>query len=345
MKDPNFLSPGSGSMEQSDFMIEQMAGQRLMLGFDGTTLNPELKFIIREIRAGGIILFKPNIESPGQLEKLCSDAQACAADAGQPPLFIAVDQEGGVVARLKHPFTEFAGNPHIHTKAEARHFAEITADELSEAGINMNMAPVMDIAPEGVDSIMKDRVFKGDAATVSELGTCVIKTMQDKKIMAVAKHFPGIGRTIKDSHFFLPKLNADLNTLRSTDMKPFEAARDADVTGIMLSHIFYPQLDDTWQASLSPYIAGDLLRGELGYEGLVLTDDLDMKAINHDMKTCVRQIMESRIDLVLICHKGPNIRIAWEEMMRLLASDSQLFALGKESNDRILGYKKRYLPT
>jgi beta-N-acetylhexosaminidase len=161
--------------------------------------------------------------------------------------------------------------------------------------------------------------------------------------MAVAKHFPGIGRTIKDSHFFLPRLEIDLDTLRSSDMKPFEAARDTDVSGIMLSHIFYPQLDDTWQASLSPYIAGELLRNQLGYEGLVLTDDLDMKAIKHDMKTCIRQVMAARIDLALICHAGPNIRIAWEEICHLLERDSQFFTLGKESMDRILGTKKKYL--
>jgi len=326
-----------------DPVIKRMAGQRLMLGFDGTSLNPELEFLIRELKAGGIILFKPNIESPDQLTRLCSDAQACAADAGQPPLFIAVDQEGGVVARLKHPFTEFAGNLHIHTTADAEQFAKKTAHELSKAGINMNMAPVMDVAPVGVDSIMKDRVFKGDADAVSKLGTCVIKTLQDKKIMAVAKHFPGIGRTIKDSHFFLPRLDIDLDTLRSTDMKPFEAARDTDVSGIMLSHIFYPQLDDTWPASLSLYIAGELLREQLGYGGLVLTDDLDMKAIQHDMKTCIRQVMAARIDLALICHKGPNIKIAWEEICHLLENNPQLFALGKASMDRILGVKIKYL--
>ena len=328
-----------------DPVIEQMAGQRLMLGFDGTTLNSELESIIREIKAGGIILFKPNIESPEQLMRLCSDAQACAKKAGQPPLFIAVDQEGGVVARLKHPYTEFAGNPHILTMADAQQFAQITAQELSSAGVNMNMAPVMDVAPEGVDSIMRERVFPGDAGNVSKLGSTVIKTLQNHKIMAVAKHFPGIGRTIKDSHFFLPRLNVDLDTLRATDIKPFEAARDVGVTGIMLSHISYPQLDDTWQASLSPYIAGDLLRDQLGYEGLVLTDDLDMKAINHDMKTCVRQVMASRIDIVLICHKGPNLQIAREEMVHLLASNPQLLELGKASMERILRAKKLYLDT
>jgi len=334
---------GKNTRFKSGFTIEQMAGQRLMLGFEGTTLNPDLKFLIREIKAGGIILFKTNIESPDQLARLCGDAQAYARETGLAPLFIAVDQEGGQVARLKPPFTQFEGNPHINSVTEAEAFARITARELAGVGINMNLAPVLDVVPEGVDSIMKDRVFKGDAHRVSELGTRVIKTLQDRRIMAVAKHFPGIGRTVKDSHFFLPVLDADLSLLKAIDIKPFEAARDANVAGIMLSHIFYPQLDDRWQASLSPYIAGELLRKDLGYEGLVLTDDLDMKAIGHDMKTCVRQILTSGIDLALICHKGPGIQEAWQEMVHLLASDKALFELGNLSLERILRYKQHYL--
>jgi beta-N-acetylhexosaminidase len=326
-----------------NFTIEKMAGQRLMLGFEGTTLNQELKLIIQQIKPGGIILFSYNIESPEQLARLCADAQSHAADCDLPPLFIAIDQEGGVVARLKHPFTQFKGNPHIQSRADAENFARITSKELFRAGVNMNLAPVMDVVPDGVDSIMKERVFTGDARIVSDLGSIMIKTLQDQKIMAVAKHFPGIGRTIKDSHFSLPILDIDLDTLKATDMKPFEAARDADVAGIMLSHISYPRLDDKWQASLSPFIVQELLRGKLGYDGLVLTDDLDMKAIGHDMKTCVGQVLACGIDLALICHKGPNIDIAWKEMIRLFGSNERLFAFGKDSLDRILRFKKKFL--
>jgi len=290
--------------------IEDMAGQRLMLGFDGQTLNSRLKYLIRDIRAGGIILFKPNIDSPEQLRTLCADAKQYALDCGLPDLFIAVDQEGGVVARLRHPFTEFPGNPHVRTRSQADEFARVTADELLEMGINMNMAPVLDVAPKGVDSIMKERVFSGDDTLVTELGIAMIRGFQEKNIMAVAKHFPGIGRTVKDSHFFLPVLDADLATLRQSDIKPFEVAMDAGVSGVMLSHISYPRLDNTWQASLSPVIARDLLRRDLGYEGLVMTDDLDMKAITHDMETCIHQIMISEIDLALVCHSGPNVQKA-----------------------------------
>ena len=320
-----------------------MAGQRLMLGFDGIEINADLKYIIRDIKAGGIILFKRNIENPEQVTVLCKSCQDYAASCGIPPLFIAVDQEGGTVARLREPFTLFKGNPYIETLEDAADFGAITADELKQVGINMNFAPVLDVVPPGVDSIMKDRVFKGDAKTVSTLGIEVIHTLQAKGVMAVAKHFPGIGRTLKDSHFHLPVLDCDLETLKQTDLVPFADAKNEGVSGIMLSHILYPKLDSQWQASLSPLIAEDLLRRQMGYDGLVMTDDLDMKAIENDMGTCIRQIMRSGIDMALICHKGPGIDMAWQEITNRLNADEDLYLKGEKSVERILRYKKKYV--
>ncbi len=322
---------------------KMMAGQRLMLGFDGVTFNEELKYIIKGINACGIILFARNIESPEQVSSLCSDCQAYAETCGLPPLFISIDQEGGVVARLKEPFTLFRGNPFIESVKDARTFAAITAHELTQVGINMNFAPVLDIVPKGVDSIMKDRVFKGDAKKISRLGIEIILTLQKKSIMAVAKHFPGIGRTIKDSHLHLPVLDIDLASLWQSDLVPFVEAKKQNVAGIMLSHILYPKLDKKWQASLSPFIARDLLRNQMGYDGLVMTDDLDMKAIKTDIKICIQQILTSEIDMALICHKGPNIEKAFHEIMQLLNGDENLYLKGKKSVERILRYKKKYL--
>jgi len=331
-------------MTQFNFQsIPDLAGQRLMLGFDGQTLNAELKHLIKECRTGGIILFRPNIDSADQLRRLCMDARKYALDQGLPDLFVAVDQEGGQVARLRKPFTEFPGNPYMKTLEDAREFARITASELSDMGINMNMAPVMDVAPPDVDSIMKDRVFTGDADRVSQLGTTVIQGLQEGGIMAVAKHFPGIGRTVKDSHFFLPELDAELSDLKQTDLVPFEAAKKAQVSGIMLSHILYPKLDSHWQASLSKRIAYDLLRADMGYQGLVMTDDLDMKAINHDMDTCMHRIMAAQIDMALVCHAGPNIAEARDAVMRYLEKDRELFESGRTCVKRILAAKERFL--
>lgn len=326
-----------------EFIVEEMAGQRLMLGFDGQTLNPELKALIRDLKAGGIILFRPNIETPDQLKQLCRDARNFALDCGLPDLFIAVDQEGGEVARLRKPFTEFPGNPHIRTPEEAERFVRAAAGELNDMGINMNMAPVMDVIPPGVDSIMKNRAFPGDETLVARLGTIVIRGFQDRGVMAVAKHFPGIGRTVKDSHFFLPVLDADEETLWRTDIRPFQAAVSAGVSGMMLSHISYPRLDNTWQASLSPAIARDLLRKDLGYQGLTMTDDLDMKAVSLDIEVCIRQILAAEIDLALICHSGPNIRRARDELVRLMGADEAMHELGRASMERILSAKKRFL--
>ncbi|WP_300463531.1 beta-N-acetylhexosaminidase [Desulfobacula sp.] len=322
---------------------KEMAGQRLMLGFNGIELNQELKHVIGDIKAGGIILFKRNIVSPQQVTSLCNDCQDYAGSCGLPPLFIATDQEGGTVARLTEPFTVFKGNPFIESVRDAENFAAITAQELNQVGINMNFAPVLDVAPEGGSSIMTDRAFKGTANRVSLLGRQVIHTLQGKNIMAVAKHFPGIGRTVKDSHYHLPVLDIDLETLKRSDLVPFRDAINEGVSGIMMSHILYPLLDHQWPASLSPLIARDLLRNQMGYDGLVMTDDLDMKAIVHDMTTCIRQILTSGIDMALICHKGPDIDVAYHEIIRLLTEDESLFLMGKISVERILRYKKKFL--
>ena len=329
-------------MDQYQFTANGMAGQRFMFGFDGTVLNNELKFLIRELKTSGIILFKQNIKTPGQVKKLCKSAQDYAAECGIPPLFIAVDQEGGTVARLRDGFTVFPGNPSITDLQEAEQFARITANELKNVGINMNFAPVLDAVPKDVDSIMKDRSFKGSPETVARLGACVIKHLQKHGVMAVAKHFPGIGRTEKDSHYHLPVLDIDHETLDVSDLVAFKAAALENVSGMMLSHILYPGLDREFQASLSPEIVQSILRKDLGYDGMVMTDDLDMKAIKKDIQTCVHQICKAGIDIALICHKGPNIEQAHKEMVRLLKENGSYMESGQKSIERILRYKQQY---
>jgi beta-N-acetylhexosaminidase len=334
-----------GAMNPNAFSHEQLAGQRLMLGFDGTTLNDELKFLIDGIQAGGIILFARNLESPQQIKALCTAVQNYAGNCGQPPLFIAIDQEGGQVARLKEPFTLFAGNPSMKGESDAVHFADVTAAELNQVGINMNMAPVMDVAPGDIDSIMAERAFGGDPEWVSRMGVKIIEHLQQNSIMAVAKHFPGIGRTMLDSHLDLPVLRDNRDSIEQFDLIPFKAAITHNVCGIMLSHIFYPELDDQWPASLSPHIARDLLRRHLGYEGLVMTDDLDMGAItkHHEIRASIQQILRADIDLALICHKGPNINIAFDEVLKALTDSAEIHERGIKSVERIMRYKEKYL--
>jgi beta-N-acetylhexosaminidase len=332
-------------MKTTALSAEQQAGQRLMVGFEGTGLNEDLKDLINRLKIGGIILFAGNLKSPDQIKQLCRSIQDYAKICQQPPLFIAVDQEGGQVARLQEPFTIFAGNPHMKTEADAVHFAEITAAELNQVGINMNMAPVMDVSPEGSGSIMAGRTFGDNPAWVSRLGVKVIEHLQLNNIMAVAKHFPGIGRTTLDSHMDMPVLHDDLSIMEDFDLIPFEAGIQNRVSGVMLSHIFYPKLDRQWPASLSPQIAKNLLRKQMGFDGLVLTDDLDMGAISkhYDIHTAIHQILAADIDLTLICHKGPTIEIAFEEILKEMTDSPAIKARGIESVERIMGAKRRYL--
>lgn len=325
---------------------EQLAGQRLMVGFNGTELDPNLKFMIGDLKVGGIILFSRNIESPDQIRALCESVQAHARLCRQPPLFIAIDQEGGEVARLKPPFTQFPGNPQMKSVDDAAHFARVTARELSAVGINMNMAPVLDVAKRGLKGIMKGRVFGDDPLWVSCMGAEVITQLQERKVMAVAKHFPGIGKTTLDSHLERPELDADIMELKK-DLIPFDTAIKSRVAGIMLSHIMYQQIDDVWPASLSVGIARNLLRDQMGYRGVVMTDDLDMGAIvNHyELGPAVERIFLADIDITLICHQDPKIETAFEHFLRCADSSGAAKQKAIVSVERIVKLKRQYLDT
>jgi beta-N-acetylhexosaminidase len=146
-------------MHLSALTCQQLAGQRLMAGFDGTTLNDDLRYLIGTLNIGGVILFTRNIVSPDQLRALCAEIQHCGRQSGQAPLLIAIDQEGGEVARLKEPFTQLPGASQMRDEEDVTHFARVTAADLRNAGVNMNMAPVLDVAPDKIASIMASRSF------------------------------------------------------------------------------------------------------------------------------------------------------------------------------------------
>ena len=332
-------------MDLKSWPEEWLAGQRLMAGFDGKTLDRQLQRLISDLRLGGLILFKRNVDSPRQIADFCRAVQRYAHDCGLPPLLIAIDQEGGRVARLGPPFTQFPGNPSIRNKADAERFARITALELAWVGINMNLAPVLDAAPEGFDSIMAQRVFGSDPRQVARLGRAVIAGMQVGGIMAVAKHFPGIGRTRLDSHIDLPRLDDDLRSLESYDLIPFQAAIQGSVAGVMLSHILYPQLDPRWPASLSTAIADDLLRKRMGFAGVVLTDDLEMGAITRHFGfgAAVRQVLRAQVDVALICRSAEKLRRAHAVMAGKIRESQRRRLDAEASAGRVLALKSQYL--
>jgi beta-N-acetylhexosaminidase len=327
--------------------IERIAGQRIMAGFIGTELNHDLKFLIDTIGVGGIILFSRNIINRDQLKNLCNDAAAHATACSRPPLLVAIDQEGGTVARLKTPdFTEFQGAPFIKDANDAERFAAITAKELLDVGINMDMAPVMDVVPQGFDGIMSERVFSHDPLMVANLGCSIINRLQSSGVMAVAKHFPGIGRTTLDSHLLRPDLDASFESLSALELVPFRAAIASGVSGIMLSHIRYTGFDDQWPASLSTEIALNLLRNQMGYSGVVMTDDLEMGAVeNHyDMAVMTRQVLDAEVDIALVCKTRQKIEHVFESICRQLTDNAAFMEKAGRSANRITALKQKYLP-
>ncbi len=323
----------------------QLAGQRLMVGFDGTRLDDTLRCYIDQLGVGGLILFARNLSSPRQIAQLCQSAQDYAARCGHPPLFIGIDQEGGVVSRLKPPFTQFEGQPVIKTDEDALGFALTTARELGRIGVNMNMTPVMDVLPHDGPSVMQDRAFGSDPDHVARMGTTIIDGFQNNQIMAVAKHFPGIGRTVLDSHHELPDLDTEAQSLYDTDIVPFQHAIDANVAGIMLSHIRYNSFDPQWPASLSPAIVKDVLRNKLGYQGMAITDDLDMGSIakHYSPDIVVEQCLAATIDILLICHPGNKIEKAHRHLIRLHEQDEPAAETALASLERIRNLKAKYL--
>jgi beta-N-acetylhexosaminidase len=327
---------------------EQLAGQRLMVGFEGRVLDDTLRSLIGEMHVGGLILFKRNVSDPSQLADLCHAAQAFAVESGHPRLMVAIDQEGGPVARLGPPFTVFPGNRAIgkaRSETAAREFGTITARELKGVGINMNLAPVLDVVPQGLTSpVMADRVFGQEPELVADLGGAVIEALQENGVAATAKHFPGIGRTTVDPHIDLPFLDTGQHVLDSTDLVPFRAAIQSGVEAVMLSHVVYRDLDPAWPAGLSTVIAKDLLRGTLGFEGITITDDLDMGAIDahFDLDTFVTRISDAEIDIALICHDRAKIERAYGALLKAVRASDDQRTKAVASVQRILNLKKRY---
>ena len=268
-------------MDVTSWSGEQLAGQRLMAGFEGGRLDRALQALIAELRLGGLILFKRNIESPRQLTELCRSAQHCARDSGLPPLFIAIDQEGGQVARLGRPFTRFPGNPAMQDAADALRFARITAIELAWTGINMNLAPVLDVNSNPANPVINTRSFGGDPQLAAACGAAFVAALQGAGVMAVGKHFPGHGDTTIDSHVALPVVAHGRARLEAVEFAPFLAAMAAGVAGIMSAHVHFPAIEPTANvpATLSHRVLTGLLRDEMGYRGLLLTDSLEMGAL------------------------------------------------------------------
>ncbi len=287
-----------------------------MVGIPGTRVDQATRELVRDLRVGGIILFARNLKEPEQVWQLTRDLQQEALSAGELPLLISIDQEGGTVQRLKAPFTLIPTARDIgdgSTLLQVEALARTMASELALVGINMNLAPVLDVARKP-DCPLWQRSFSSDPEQVAALGEAAIRGFLQGGVLPVAKHFPGLGDTTLDSHQVLPTAqNPDPE--RTADLLPFRRAAAAAVPAIMTAHLRVPAWDDQ-PATLSPVALKDWLRHRLGFEGVIITDDLEMGAIAGaaTVPDAACRALAAGADLLLICSHG---EAAWKAASRL----------------------------
>jgi beta-N-acetylhexosaminidase len=314
-------------------------GQVLMVGIPGLRMDEVARELVRDLKVGGVILFARNIESPEQVWELTRDLQREALAATGRPLLLAIDQEGGRVQRLKAPFTIIPPARTLgktKTPKQVALLARHVARELSLVGLNLNLAPVLDV-PRSPACPQWDRSYSSDPARVARFALAAIKGYMSGGVLPAAKHFPGLGDTVVDSHQVLPIAQSG-DAQRDTDLLPFREAVAAHAPMVMTAHLTVPEWDAR-PATLSPVALQDWLRGRLGFEGVIITDDLEMGAIAANLPTPqgAREALRAGADLLLICN---NWQAPWDTAS-LLAADPSLAERGQEAAARVNALRNR----
>ena len=283
--------------------LRRHAGQLAIAGFPGHAIPDDLRALAREFDLGGVILFARNVVEPEQVAELSREAQSMSQEL---PLWVSVDQEGGRVARLRAPFTVWPPMITLGRSGDeklAARFARALATELKAVGISLDYTPVLDVLTNATNPAIGDRALADRAEDVARLGRTIITTLQAEGIAACGKHFPGHGDTAADSHHELPVVEHPPDRLDAVELVPFKAAIEADVAALMTAHILLPAFDEERPATLSPAIVDGLLKQKLGYRGLVLSDDLEMRAVRdrYGLADAAVGAVGAGCDAVLMC--------------------------------------------
>ena len=328
--------------EKVDKLVANMSdadkvGQLLMIGIHGKTLNDDAKFMLNEYRVGGIILFDRNMESKDQVKSLITDINKTGKSAGLTPLFIGIDQEGGAVARMedqliKVPPAEELGKEPIE---QAVSLAKQSGTELKDLGFNINFAPVADLG------LTYGRSFSTNPDEVVRYARAVGKAYDEAGLWYSYKHFPGIGKTDVDLHADTSVVPVSKETLLNEDTKVFVnliKQSKPNTYAIMVSHAMYPQIDADHPSSLSKAIITDWLRKDMGYNGVVVTDDMDMGALakHYTFGDMAVQSILAGSDILLVCHEYEHMQEAYNGLMKAVKDGSISKERLDESVKRIL---------
>jgi beta-N-acetylhexosaminidase len=328
-------------------MVEKI-GQRFAVGFAGKTLSPEFRRLVKEYKVGNVILFRENLESASQARRLTDEIRRLIREETGYPPFIALDQEGGVVTRLPGDMVNVPGAMALAAVGDSRavyEAARISAAELGRIGVNLNLAPVLDVNSNPDNPVIGVRSFGSKPEIVAALGAEALRSYAEAGLLCCGKHFPGHGDTAVDSHLDLPRVDKDLAALEGCELVPFRAAIAAGIPAIMTSHILFPRLEERkLPATMSRTIITGLLKEKLGFSGLVLSDGMEMKAIG-DFYGIPRGCLEALgagVDVVYVCHDPGQM----EESLQAAAAACRENRFDREEFDRsvekILDFKERY---
>ncbi|MBI3201925.1 MAG: beta-N-acetylhexosaminidase [Myxococcales bacterium] len=327
--------------------LPQLCGQLLVVGFSGTSLPPTLETALRQGRMGGIIVFKRNLPSL-EIAHAINRATQGAAPAELPP-FIAVDQEGGRVGRLPPPFVKLPPMRQLGALGDLgllERVGRLLGTELRRLGYNLDFAPVLDVDSNPDNPVIGDRAFSADPAEVSRLASATLEGIQAAGVMACGKHFPGHGDTHLDSHLDLPFVRHPEARLRAVELPPFRAAVQRGVATLMTAHVVYDGLDPDRPATLSPRISTELLRGELGFAGVLFSDDLEMRALADRMSVEESSVAAIRAgcDALLVCSDLALADRAHAALTREAERDPSFHARCLEAATRGLEARQRFPP-
>lgn len=322
---------------------EEKVGQLLTVGLEGTEAGEEGEALLEELSPGGVIFFARNVGSGEQLATLTNDLKAY--NKGKVPLFLAVDQEGGKVERIPYGGSRLPDPYEIGTKGEPslwRDFGNTLGSQCAAMGCNVDFAPVLDIWSNPENTVIGRRAFGREAGVVSAAGTAVWKGILEKGVLPVVKHFPGHGDTREDSHVELPVVDRTMEELADRELIPFREAMEQGVPAVMVGHLLMTHLDHERPATLSPLVVNGLLRAELGFRGVVFTDDLTMGAVSKRWSVGEAAVLavEAGCDQLLVCHGRENAVAARDALLAAVESGRLSMSRLEESVRRILALKE-----
>lgn len=311
-----------------------------MIGFPGTTLDADARALLAE-GAFGAILFRRNLASPEQTAALCAEVKVAG-----PGSVLAVDQEGGRVARLRgEPFTSLPPMREVRDEAQAERIGRLLAFEVRAVGFDWDFAPVLDVDTNPLNPVIGDRAFSRDPEVVGRLGVALARGLEAGGVASCAKHFPGHGDTSQDSHHDLPRLAHAMERLRKVELPPFRAYAQAGLASVMTAHVLFDALEPNTPATMSRRALTDILRGELGFQGLVVSDDLEMKAVidHYPLEEAVVQGTLAGVDLFLICHRADRQREAIDALEKAVRDGRVPRERVEQAGHRLATFANRFV--